>query len=299
MSVRWPRRLSALALFWSLCPVTDAQSVVEGGTNLTIGAGTTMTLLNGSVLATSPGAVVVNNGLLVLSPTALLDEASGAPIDGTGTERITLTYSSALNNAEPGGLGLVVTTALSPGTVVLERGHVPVVEPGGASSIGRWYDWSSTVNAGLDASIAFGYDPVQLNGINETDQVLHVRQASSLWQAIPSGVDQVDRQVNAVSLDSLGTFTTFSGALATTLPPVQATTAPVLYPTVSDNEVQVVLPGDLAPKAWSLTDGSGRLTALVPTMRTAGWYTFDASRLAPGTYHVLINGRSAGRFIRP
>jgi hypothetical protein len=299
MSFSLCSRIAALALSSQCMALSVAQSVVEPGTALTIASGTTVTLPNGAELTTSAGSTVVNDGLLLLSPQASLNEAAGAPISGLGRERITRTYSATLNNTEPGGLRLVVTTSQAPGTVVLERGHTPVLEPGGASSIARWYDWSSAVNTGLDASVAFGYDPVQLNGINEGDQVLHVLQASSFWQAIPSGVDLGNQEVTAVGLDSLGTLTTFSGALTTGIAEGHPSDAPYLFPTISAGEVQVSMPAGMRAERWSLADGTGRLIAARVLQRGERWFTLDASSLAPGSYVLLINERPAGRFLRP
>ncbi|MBL8000643.1 MAG: hypothetical protein JNL05_01670 [Flavobacteriales bacterium] len=299
MPYRLRSRVTTLALACLSAVLAVAQSVVQPGTTLTIASGTTLTLPDGAELATSAGSTVVNDGVLLLAPQATLDEAPGAPFTGLGRERITRTYASGLNNTEPGGLRLVVNTSQAPGTVVLERGHVPVLEPGGASSIARWYDWSSTVNSGLDASVAFGYDPVQLNGITEIDQVLHVLQANSFWQAIPSGVDVGNKQVTAVGLDSLGTLTTFSGALTTAIADGHPTDTPYLFPTISASEVQVSMPAGMRAERWALVDGTGRLIAARILQRGERWYTLDASALAAGTYILLLNERPAGRFIRP
>lgn len=276
-----------------------SQSIVAAGTTVEVVAGTTVTVRDGGTFATAPGATLLNNGVFLIEPLARLDEAPGAPFQGSGTERFERSYSTALNNEEPGGLRLVVSTVLPTGATALERGHLPITEPGGATSIARWYDWTSAVNTGLNASIAFGSDPVQLNGINETDQVLHVRQASSLWQAVPSGVDPVGHRITATGLDSLGTLTAFSGALTTAVTSGSPADAPFLFPTVSSTDVQVIVPEGLTTARWTLVDGLGRVVPVSAQRKGDRWSTLEVAHLAPGSYHLLINGRSAGRFIRP
>jgi hypothetical protein len=96
-----------------------------------------------------------------------------------------------------------------------------------------------------------------------------------------------------VGLDSLGTLTTFSGALTTGIAEGHPIDAPFLFPTISASEVQVSMPAGMRAERWSLADGTGRLIAARVLQRGERWFTLDASSLAPGSYVLLINERPA------
>lgn len=288
--------LLASVLNLAFC-AAQGQIVLQSGTTLVVDAGTVLRIEGQGTVATTPGSTWVNNGEVQLGPQALLNEANGAPISGTGTERYTATYTDPLSNTEPGGLRLVVSTVQAPQGVTLVRGHQPITEPGGAVGTARWYQWASDVNTGLDAEVRFGYDESQLNSVVETDQVLHVLQANTFWLAIPSSVDAPNDRVDAINLDSIGTLTTFSGALTTGLAdgsnPLQA----MLFPTVTDESVIVVV-GKSSLLSVELLDVQGRGLRSYTSPAPSRTMRIDVSGLSAGVYLVRVNGGRALRFIR-
>lgn len=289
-----------LGVYLLLGPLTPAfsQSVLQPGTSLHVLSGTTLTLAGQTMLSTTAGSVLTNDGTVMIGEAATMNEATGAAIRGTGSERYARVYGAPLNQVEPGGLRMTVTTSTAPGAVVLERWHMPLTEPGGAESIARWYDWSSAVNAGLDALVLFGYDDQELNGINETDQVLHVRQPSLYWLAVPSGVDAVNDRVTASGLDSLGTLTSFSGALTTGLEAPERPQAPYVFPTIADDRLSIVLPAGMSVRQLELHDASGRLIHATDLSLNGQGASLSVAALEPGLYTITINLRHACRFIR-
>src|SRR5262245_37410076 len=88
-----------------------AQMNTLGGTQLTIDPGTSLRVDLTGTWNIASGATVTNNGTITLGADALLNEAPGSPIDGTGTERITRTIDTPPNSENIGGLGSRITTA--------------------------------------------------------------------------------------------------------------------------------------------------------------------------------------------
>jgi len=291
--------LCALLLLSSSGATLRAQSMaLLPGTTMEVMGGTTVRLLSPVQWQVQAGSTVLNDGMIELAPAATISEAVGSPIEGAGTERIQRTYGTALVNEQPGGLGLQVSTVVAPGTITLERGHAPILEPGGQEGIGRWFRWSADVNTGLDATAAFAYDPVQLNGVAEADQVLHVLQANSYWLAIPSSVNTSLDRVEASGLDSLGFLTTFAGALTTGIAERVRAEGAVLVPTLADVAVQLIaLPAD-RERALEVYDASGKRVLDLRLPAGARRITMDVSALAPGIYAVRLHGDRELRFVR-
>jgi hypothetical protein len=278
---------------------SQAQTMaVLPGTTLEVMNGTTVRLLSPVQWQFQAGSTCVNDGLIELAPNATLQEALGAPIAGSGTERIQRGYAAPLFGSEPGGLGLTVSTVVAPGTVTLERGHTPITEPGGAESTARWFRWSADVNIGLDATVAFAYDPAQLNGVNEADQVLHVLQANTFWQAIPSSVNTGANEVVATGMDSLGLLTTFIGALTTGIAERVRDEGALLVPTVTETTTLLITAATDRDRPVEICDGTGKrvLGLLLPA--GSPQLNIAVAGLAPGVYTVRLDGSRILRFIR-
>ncbi len=296
--MRWCHRVS-LGLSLLQAGQALAQTMaLQPGTTLTVAAGTLLRIDGPITWELATGSTCVNDGNIELTPSAVIQEADGAPIMGQGLEHIAVTYANALANSDPGGLGLLVSTAVAPDVVDLWRGHVPMSEAGGAQSVARWYDWSSSVNAGLNAAIAFRYDPVLLNGIAEADQVLHVYAGGSVWSPLPSAVNTAARTVSASGLDSLGTFTTFDGALPTGIARPADRPGAVLMPTVSDTEVRLIAAPTDRSRVVDVFDATGRIVWRSVLPANGGTLTIPVSGLGTGLHLVHVQGLAALRFLR-
>jgi hypothetical protein len=269
------------------------------GTALTVLPGTTVQVNGALGFGVGANATCINHGTIELAPQAFVQEAPGSPITGDGTERITRTFSAPLNAADVGGLGLVVTTGIAPGTVTVQRGHLPRTGQGGNTSVARWYDWDATTNTGLGATVRFGYDAVLLNGIPETDQVLHVQQSSADWVALPSAVNTVDRVVEATGMDSIGTLTTFAGALSTGLAARLRDQGALLVPTLADDEVRLLALAGTTDRPVRVVDVAGRpvWSGILPASMES--VRIPVHALASGAYTVQLDEGPGLRFVRP
>jgi hypothetical protein len=282
-----------------IASIGEAQTMaLLPGTTLEVMNGTTVRLLSPVQWQFQSGSTCLNDGLIELSPSATVQEAVGAPIGGLGTERIQRTYAAPLSGTEPGGLGLTVSTVGAPGAVTLERGHAPILEPGGAESTGRWFHWSADVNTGLDATVAFAYDPTQLNGVSETDQVLHVLQANSFWQAIPSSVNTGANEVDAIGLDSLGFLTTFTGALTTSIAERVRDEGAFLAPTLTETTTLLITISTDLDRPVEVFDATGKRVLGLVLPAGAPRISITVADLAPGVYTVHLGGSRSLRFIR-
>jgi len=133
--------------------------------------GQTVEVQNGSTLQVENSAVVdLEGGTMNLGgagATASLVEQSAGRVTG-GTLTATRALSSP-TDADPAGLGAVLTAGVNLGNVTVTRGHTVQIG-GGNASIARYYEISSSQNnSGLDATLTFTYHDDELNGRAESD----------------------------------------------------------------------------------------------------------------------------------
>lgn len=274
----------------------SAQMVTAPGTTLAVDAGTSLRVEAPLTWSIADGAIVVNNGTIVLGPEADLQEALGAPITGSGTERTTRTLTGPLNAESPGGLGLAITTDVSLGNTTVVRGHLSRTDTSDAVSIARWYRVLPTANSGLNAMLGFGYDATELNGITELEQVVHIATSGdTVWSPVSSAVLPVASTVSAGPVDSLGHFTTFEGEV-----PMEVTTAhaagalPYLVPTVATDRVFLHLPEGMRITRTEVIAMDGRtLQRTTGDLRAqTGGIPIAIDRLPPGRYLLRLDGRT-------
>jgi hypothetical protein len=256
--------------------------LVEPGTSLRVEAPVTWTL--------AAGSLVVNDGEITLGPEAQLDEAPSAAITGFGTERTTRDLSAPVTAEDPGGLGGIITSTIPLGNTLVVRGHVPYTDYSGHTSIGRWIDFTPSNNSGLAASMAFRYDPIELNGMVETDQRLHVRATSDIWWFLPSNVNTSDRTVTTTGLDSLGLFTTFNEDLPNGIGTLASGTHFVLFGAPGE-PMFLNIPANERAEHIALYTSSGALSRSFTPRWTSGVQAIPTFDLAAGLYRLCVNHR--------
>lgn len=285
------RSLSCVLLYCGSALVVSGQMVVPGGTELRIAEGTRLLIDAPIDMAVEIGASVVNDGTIILHEEARIIESDGSPITGVGTERITQEHAAPLVGLSPGGLGLQVTTILAPGTLVVERGHMPLEAAGGASSIARWFEVGSTTTTG--AHVALSYDATELNGLDPSALMLFRRSnAAAPWAGhatMISGMHTLE-----ADLDSLGTITAFDSSVNHTgLPLMDAIASEgfLLYPNPATGPVTITSTGNGYVERLELFTTDGRLVAVkrVGAFRS-GPLPIALHGLARGRYVLRING---------
>ena len=262
-----------------------AQGGLSSGTTLTVDPGTALRFEGAQDLNVAAGASVVNNGTIAFDSLATITEAPGAPVTGSGVETTTRTSPLPLGGIDPAGLGLVITTATAPGTYSVTRGHLPVIDNGGMQSVARWYDVDAATNTGLDATVVFRYDPLELNGADENDLMLHTEGSGNYWWYSPSTVDMIDHTVTAATLDSLGHMTLFEGISTDVGEPAPIQTVAVrvdpMFEWISVTDLESRMLGTLM-----IHDAQGRLVHATTGAGTQAQIAIAG--LAPGAYRLSV-----------
>ena len=165
------------------------------------------------------GAWDLEGGQMDFGPagsTARLDEQARSRVAGG-----TLTATRSLNGpsqAEPAGLGVVLTTSADLGAVTLTRGHT-AQSGGGNVSIERYVDISpSQNNSGLSATLTLEYRDDELNNLSEPDlEFFRSTDDGATWSA--EGIASLNESGNTATLNGISAFDRFTlGSAAQPLP---------------------------------------------------------------------------------
>lgn len=273
-----------------------SQMVLPSGTALTLDDGTSLRIDAPLTWTLESGSSAVNNGTIILGPEANLDEAIGAALTGTGTERTTRDLSGPLTNENTGGLGGILTTNASLGNTLIVRGHLPFTDYSGDTSLARWIDFSPSNNSGLNAALGFRYDPSELNGLVETEQRVHIRAQQDIWWTLGSAVNTGTHTVTTTGLDSLGLFTTFDTDLPNA---IAVTSAESDFALLGVPGEQLYLRVPIGSRAETLeifaTNGS-RLASLSPRW-AEGLHALPVLSTASGVHQLRVNGQRTFSFL--
>ena len=118
------------------------------------------------VLFTS-GLLDLNGNDLNLGTTGSLsgEQEASHVIGSSGGAVIFTTDLSAPSSANPGNLGIIITSAQNLGNTTIKRGHQSQTDTyGSGNSITRYYDITPANNTNLDATLRFTYLDAELNG---------------------------------------------------------------------------------------------------------------------------------------
>lgn len=272
-----------------------AQVIINAGTNVTIDSGTTVNILTDQqALIINANGDLENNGQINLGENVSIYEANAFPIHGLGTETILKNFNGPLLNENPGGLGCEMSTSTSISSISVIRGHTTYQNDLSDWSVARWYQVSPSVNGGLDLSLRFHYDEVELNGIVEGD--LEVNRSSNNgtdWQALISSVDASNDQVDAPSIDSLALFTLFNSILNSVDDESISVNELIIFPVPSSGKITVSNLLDIGQlKEIIIIDQLGR-SQDSKSWRPLGQdaISLDASFLSPAIYNILLIGK--------
>lgn len=148
--------------------------------------------------------------------TARLAEVSAGRV--TGGQLTADRALSSPSQADPAGLGAVLSASVDLGTVTVTRGHTAQTGSGN-SSIERYYDISpSGTNSGLSATLTHTYHDAELNGLSESGlELFKSTDGGSSWSE--EGVDSRDATANTVTLSGIDSFSRWTlGSEASPLP---------------------------------------------------------------------------------
>ena len=171
-------------------------------------AGQQILVQNGAVVEVNNGGVWdLQGGTMDFGPAGasarLREEQAGRVTGG----RLTATrYFGSPSQANPAGLGVVLSAAPDVGEITVTRGHTVQTAPNGNASIARYYDISvAQNNSGLDATLRVGYADAELNGLAESDlELFRSEDDGATWTE--EGADSRDAQFNTVTLSGVERF---------------------------------------------------------------------------------------------
>jgi len=198
--------LLVLLLLAAAAPVAPAQQVlVQNGATIEVSSGGTWDL-EGSTMDFGPAGA-----------TARLDEQSAGRV--TGGTLTAIRDLGSPSQADPAGLGAVLSASSTLGETTVTRGHTVQDAANGNTSIERYYDISSAqTNAGLGATLTFGYADAELGGIAEADlELFKSEDGGTTWSQ--EGASSRDAQANTVTLSGISSFSRWTlGGASSPLP---------------------------------------------------------------------------------
>jgi type IX secretion system substrate protein len=125
-----------------------------------------------------------------------------------GGQILLVTNLAAPSNANPGNLGIVITSDKNLGQVTIKRGHQSQVGQGLASSILRYYEVLPANNVNLNAVVRFNYLDAELNGFNGNSLSFFKSDDAVNWTDI--GFSSRDTIQNFVEKNVVSSFSRFT-----------------------------------------------------------------------------------------
>ena len=181
----------------------------------------TIRVQNGAVVEVGNGGVWdLQGGTMDFGPatasTRLREEQAGRVTGG----RLTATRDfGSPSQANPAGLGVVLSAAPDVGEITVTRGHTVQTAANGNASIARYYDISvAQNNSGLDATLRLEYADAELNGLVESDlELFKSADGGATWSR--EGADSRNAQFNLVTLSGVDSFSRWTlGGASSPLP---------------------------------------------------------------------------------
>jgi hypothetical protein len=202
------------------------------------------------------GLFDLNSLYIVLADAALLtNESETSRIYGDLAGGVQI--FAALNgpvNANPGNLGLILSSPTSLGNVTITRAHVPMYVNFTGYGVARYYDVSPAATVDNNTTLRFTYFDAELNGLPEDSLGLWESQDATFS---PLGFTARNATLNFVEKHGLaqpGRFTLYTYDTTATAPPPIDSTAP---PPTDTTNVHVVLFGswinNLAALSWVIS----------------------------------------------
>ncbi len=249
------------------------------------------TILTGSInisdsLNVILGDLDLNGWIIIISSTGYMTETSGNTVKGSSGYITTTQYLNAPSSLNPGGLGVVLTTAENLGYTEIRRGHAVQNGLSDLSSIARYFDINPEFNTELNAALVFKYDDSELNGIVERKMVLY-RSTNSGTDWSPAG-GTVNTTLNQITISGLSSFSRWS---AGPIPSLIRLIVQGFYNIESDkmimrDTVRAYLRNNEPP--YNSVDSA---TAVIDSSSFRGSFLFDNADA--GVYYIQVKHRNS------
>lgn len=260
----------------------------------------------GTSLTFNGGLFDIGTAQVQLEPAALLlneSESSRITTSGNGTVRITTTLN-APSAANPGNLGLSITSLQNLGSVTIARGHSAInLSSVGRPSINRVFEVVPANNSGLNANLRVFYFDAELNGRTENQLSLWRSTDNTSWTG--TGFSGRDGTANWVQLNGLAAITRWWTATDINFPTNVFDLLPdskphLLWPNPATAQQPVNLRFSVKKRTEAtvrVTDIQGRTLYLQSLQLEKGVnnLSFSVGSWANGMYQVLVLGEDGSK----
>jgi hypothetical protein len=268
--------------------------------NLRIGNSAKDLQLNNNAFVT--GRITLDSGNLQLN-SYTLDLGNTGSIEGerdeariTDSQGGTIRITAQLNRpraVNPGNIGVEVTSDADLGFTVITRGHTPLINSGGQTSIQRWFDIAPETYTTAPASLRFFYFDSELAGNDKYSLALFSsKEGDSRWA--PGGKDASDPVADWILESNVDPFRRFTlGIPGDKAGPGIKPSSLQVYPNPAHDVFTIVIVSkEEGNGIMHLYDQAGNLleekAAYWQTgMNTINW---DISRYAKGVYYLWVGG---------
>lgn len=137
------------------------------------------------------------------------EQGSSHIIGANGGAVILHTTLNAPTSANPGNLGVIITSAQNLGSTVIRRGsQSQTTGSATGSSILRYYDILPANNAALNATLRIRYLDAELNGLDKNSLLVWEKPAAGNWTSLgEDSHDAMNNYVEKTAISSMGLFT--------------------------------------------------------------------------------------------
>lgn len=242
------------------------------------------------------GNLYLNRGNLQLDHYTLDLAHSGNIIGERNTSRIIgkqggaitrTAFLQAPQNANPGNIGISITSAANLGETVITRGHELLVQGSGTATTNRYFDIAPAFNKNLNASLQFHYLDAELTG-NESELTLFATEGYTWKSAGKDNSNPAGNWLIKNKLDQLHRYT-LAG------PPPSA--AMQVYPNPVRDKFTLSLPATASGQLeLNLLDQAGKIVERkkITTREGVNTIEWNISRHPAGNYNVVLKGTQTG-----
>jgi len=275
----------------------QGQNMSLTGATLTVENGTRVELEGPIIWTIAPSATVINNGRIDLGEFATVVEPDGGPISGGGTEHALYGSTDPATNVEPGGLGLSLSITDPLGNMEIVRGHTVQLDGSSAESIARWFNVLCAPVPGASIDIGFRYDLAELNGLLETDLLLHsADQLTGPWTAMIGTSDLPAHSILSSWSSPWGFITAFDEDITMGVEALSPVRSFLVWPSITQDVVHIRPSAGYEVLDITLVDASGHVVE--QAAGAAGERTLSLAMHPPGMYLLRVNGTHAFRIVR-
>jgi hypothetical protein len=271
--------------------------------NLTIGKSSNDVQLNNNAVVL--GTITMDSGNLQLNRYTMdlghsgriAGERNGSCITGIrgGTIKIA-TVLNAPRAVNPGNIGVEITSEANLGSTVITRGHDQLTNPGGTTSIQRWFDIVRETNTHAPASLRFFYLEGELAGKEKNVlTVFSTKKRDNNWSACgKDAADPVGNWVLKSGITEGHRFTLAMGSDPLSSRPVRSIASVQIYPNPSHNAFSMQIVSEKEGNGViRLYDLSGHSLEEKRVYWQSGVtrIVWDISKYAAGVYYLSIGNQ--------